>query len=63
MAAPAHVDLTLYRRVLRQAWPYWPYIAGIFLLDLLASPLALLTPLPLKIIVDSAVGPTLSRVP
>lgn len=56
MATLDHADLTLYRRVLRQAWPYWPHIGGIFLLDLLASPLALLTPLPLKIIVDSVVG-------
>ncbi len=57
MASPSFTDWTLYRRLLRQARPYWPHIAGLFLLSLLASPLALLTPLPLKIAVDSIVGP------
>jgi ATP-binding cassette subfamily B protein len=38
------------------ARPYWPQIAGLLLLNLLAPPLTLLTPLPLKIAVDSAVG-------
>lgn len=47
-------DRTLYRRLLRQARPYRAHIVGIFLLSLLASPLALMTPLPLKIAVDSA---------
>jgi ATP-binding cassette subfamily B protein len=41
---------------MRLARPYWPHIAGLLLLNLLAPPLALLTPLPLKIAVDSAVG-------
>jgi ATP-binding cassette, subfamily B, bacterial len=36
--------------------PYRLHTAGIFLLSLLQSPLALLTPLPLKIAVDSMVG-------
>ncbi len=56
MAAARHTDFTLYRRLLRQARPYWPHIGGIFLLSLLSSPLALLTPLPLKIAVDSIIG-------
>ena len=47
---------TLSRRLLRQVWPYWPYIVGIFLLDLVATPLALLGPVPLKIAVDTVVG-------
>jgi ATP-binding cassette subfamily B protein len=42
--------------LLCQARPYWPHIAGIFLLSLLSTPLALLTPLPLKIAVDSVIG-------
>jgi ATP-binding cassette subfamily B protein len=42
-----------YRRLLLEARPYWLHIAGIFLLSLLSSPLPLLTPLPLKIAVDS----------
>ena len=49
-------DLTLYRRLLRQARPYWLHTAGIFLISLLATPLALLTPVPLKIVVDSVIG-------
>src|SRR5258706_415497 len=49
-------DLDLYRRVFQQARPHWGKIAGIFCLDLLSSPLGLLTPLPLKIAVDSAIG-------
>jgi ATP-binding cassette subfamily B protein len=49
-------ELHLYRRVLQEARPHWPKIAGIFAIDLLASPLGLLTPLPLKIAVDSVIG-------
>src|SRR5919201_2967028 len=55
-AVVSYTDITLYRRLLRQARPYWLHIAGILLLSLLAGPLALLTPLPLKIAVDSVVG-------
>src|SRR2546421_3038412 len=56
MAQAHYSDVALYRRLLRQTRPYWPHIAGVFLLNLLQSPLALLTPLPLKIAVDSVVG-------
>jgi ATP-binding cassette subfamily B protein len=49
-------DLQLYRRLLGQARPYWRHIAGIFLIGLLATPLALLVPLPLKLVVDNVVG-------
>src|SRR5919204_5790447 len=55
-AVVSYTDITLYRRLLRQARPYWLHIVGVFLLSLLQSPLALLTPLPLKIAVDSVVG-------
>jgi ATP-binding cassette subfamily B protein len=51
-----HSDGWIYRRLLIQARPYWPHLAGILALSLLAAPLALLTPLPLKIVVDSAIG-------
>ena len=54
--APRYSDLTLYRRLLRLALPYWPAISGIFLLDLLRSSLVLLNPVPLKIAVDSVIG-------
>src|SRR5260221_10452155 len=56
MATPSFTAWTLYRRLLGQARPYWPHLGGLFLLSLLASPLALLTPLPLKMAVDSVVG-------
>jgi len=49
-------DIALYRRLLRQARPYWPHLAGLFAIGLLASPIALLNPVPLKIAVDSALG-------
>ncbi len=49
-------DIKILKRLFLQARTYWPHIACIFLLDLLATPLVLLTPLPLKIAVDSIVG-------
>ena len=49
-------DAALYRRLLVEARPFWPHIGALFLLSLLAAPLTLLTPLPLKIVVDSIVG-------
>ncbi|MEN8184295.1 MAG: ABC transporter ATP-binding protein, partial [Myxococcota bacterium] len=49
-------DLALYRRLLSRARPYALPIVGVFVLGLLASPLALLAPLPLKIVVDSVIG-------
>jgi ATP-binding cassette subfamily B protein len=49
-------DAILYRRLLARARPYALPIVGIFALGLLASPLALLAPLPLKIVVDSVIG-------
>src|SRR5207249_7773722 len=49
----ASTDLALYRRLWREARPYWPHLAGMLLLSLLATPIALLVPLPLTIIVHS----------
>jgi ATP-binding cassette subfamily B protein len=46
----------LFGRVLLEARPYWPHLAGIFFLNLLATPLTLLVPIPLKIVVDSVLG-------
>jgi ATP-binding cassette subfamily B protein len=63
--APAHASLAgerrytdraLYRRVLSEARPFWGHIAAIFVLSLLATPLALLSPVPIKIAVDSVLG-------
>lgn len=47
---------TIYRRMVGEARPYWPQVAAVFALNLLATPLKLLLPLPLKIAVDSVVG-------
>jgi ATP-binding cassette subfamily B protein len=49
-------DRTIYRRVLGEARPFWGHILGIFLLSLLATPLALLQPVALKIAVDNVIG-------
>ena len=56
MATARVAQQTVSRRLLHHTWPYWPYILGIFLLDLVATPLALLGPVPLKIAVDTVVG-------
>jgi ATP-binding cassette subfamily B protein len=56
MATARYSTFTLYRRLLRQARPYCVHIVGILLLSLLSTPLALLAPLPLKIVVDSVIG-------
>jgi ATP-binding cassette, subfamily B, bacterial len=49
-------DLALFRRLAREARPYRAHIGAIFVLSMLAAPLALLTPVPLQIAVDSAIG-------
>jgi ATP-binding cassette subfamily B protein len=49
-------DFALYRRLFRWARAYWPHLVGLFLLSLLAMPLALLVPLPLKIALDSGLA-------
>jgi ATP-binding cassette, subfamily B, bacterial len=49
-------DVALYRRLLHQVRPYWVHLAVLFCIGLLASPIALLTPVPLKIVVDSVLG-------
>jgi ATP-binding cassette subfamily B protein len=49
-------DWAIFRRVALQARPYWLHILAIFLLSLLATPLALLLPLPMKIVIDSVLG-------
>lgn len=56
VAEKEYSGLTVFRRILQQARSYWPHLAGIFLLGLLAAPLALLLPVPLKIVVDSVIG-------
>jgi ATP-binding cassette subfamily B protein len=49
-------DIVIYRRLLSSARRYWPHIGATFLISLLATPLTLLTPVALKIAVDSVLG-------
>jgi ATP-binding cassette, subfamily B, bacterial len=53
VGARQYSTLTLYRRLILQGRPYWPHVCAFLLLSLLATPLALLVPLPLKIGVDT----------
>ena len=46
----------IYVRLLREVRPYAPRVVALTLLSLLAAPLALLLPVPLKIAVDSVIG-------
>jgi len=58
MDAPArtHGDWTLYRRLLGEARPHAGGLAAFLVLTLVATPLALLIPLPLKVVVDQVLG-------
>lgn len=56
MTAGNQTDLTLLKRLFLQAKPYWPHLGGVFALDLLATPVALLTPVPLMLAVDNVLG-------
>jgi ATP-binding cassette, subfamily B, bacterial len=49
-------DVGLLRRLLAEARPDWARIGSVYVLGLLATPLALLMPVPLKIAVDSVLG-------
>ena len=49
-------SLELFGRLLTQARPYWPHLLGLLALSFVASLLALLTPLPLRLAVDSVIG-------
>ena len=49
-------DFAILARLLREARPYWPHLVGLLLLNLLATPLSLLSPLPIKLTVDSVLG-------
>ena len=49
-------DSTLFKRLLDQTRPHWLPIFGLFLLGLLAAPLTLLVPVPLRIVVDCVIG-------
>lgn len=46
----------LIKRILGVSRPFWSYLVAIFLLNLLATPVALLKPYALKLIIDSGFG-------
>jgi ATP-binding cassette subfamily B protein len=46
----------IYARALAEARAFWPHLGLILLLGLLGAPIALLNPLPIKIVVDSVLG-------
>ena len=54
--APAPPRRNVVRRIVGEARPFRRQIAVVALLDLLATPLLLLTPIPVKIAVDSVLG-------
>lgn len=56
MKTEKYTTLGIYKRVLWEVRPYWLHLTGIFVLGLLSTPIALLMPLPLKIVVDSVIG-------
>ena len=49
-------DGVLYRRLLAEARPSWAHLAGLFLVQVLATPIALLAPVPLQIAGDQVLG-------
>ena len=49
-------DSSIYRRLAVEAKPFGYMVLGIILLQLLATPISLLVPLPIKIIVDTVLG-------
>ena len=51
-----HSDLAIYRRIASETRPFRLHIAAIFVVSMLAAPLALLTPVPLAVAVDSVIG-------
>ena len=53
---PAPTRTRLVPRLLSEVRPYWRQVTVIAAIDLLATPLALLAPVPLKIAVDSVIG-------
>ena len=56
IAAGGHNTRTIYWWVFREARPYRLHLLGMLALSLISTPVALLTPLPLKIVVDSVLG-------
>ena len=58
MAEVPRDTIRVYRQLLQETRTYWPHILLLSFVNLLSTPIALLTPLPLKIAVDSIAGST-----
>lgn len=56
MIKKVNTDTQLFRRILQQAKPYRFQIGLYFGLSMLATPLALLSPVPMKLVVDNVIG-------
>lgn len=56
MTERRYSDIEIFRRLLAWARPWWGRLAAMFALSLLATPIALLAPVPLKIVVDHVLG-------
>ncbi|MFN3651150.1 MAG: ABC transporter ATP-binding protein [Armatimonadota bacterium] len=55
IAATDRTDISLIRRMLGESRPYLPHLLVLLMVELLAAPLALLAPVPLKLAVDSVI--------
>jgi len=53
-----YTDFEIFKRLILMARPFWLHLTGIFALELMAVPLLLLLPIPVKIAVDSVIGST-----
>jgi ATP-binding cassette subfamily B protein len=51
-----YTDSQLYRRLASAAGPYGGHLLVLFLVSVVAAPLALLMPLPIKVVVDAVLG-------
>jgi ATP-binding cassette subfamily B protein len=56
MGNSSKADGLLLRRIAQVARPFWLHLTAITLLCLLSTPIALLSPLPIKIAVDTVIG-------
>lgn len=56
MTGRKYSDGALLKRLFLQARPYWGHLSAILAIDLLATPIALMVPVPLMLAVDSVVG-------
>lgn len=56
MKKKEYSNITIFKRTIKEARPYWLHISIIFLLTLLTIPIALIKPLTLKVLIDNGFG-------